>query len=274
VRGPQGAQGAPAEKANTGAQGAAGPIGATGPQGFQGAGGNNSSPGPQGAQGAADGGSGWSGAQGAQGSQGATGPSSVTCYTCYFQIDSNCYAACNFGASRTLYQQSGCGFGPRYLFYSNCLNSYCDYGGYYGAYMKLYNSGFDECYYIGGSCGIPYYNSQCYTYSDIRLKTKIETITDALEKIMQLEAVEYDWNKNLDNSSYEYFKRNNKLHAIGLIAQNVRLHFPEVISITGEGYYSIDYNKLNSVLVEGIKEQQVFIEDINKQINELENQLA
>jgi hypothetical protein len=232
----------------------------------------NSPPGASGAQGDNPG-SGPSGAQGAQGSQGATGPASVTCYTCYNNYDNSCMGACNTGTNVTTYQQNGCGFNFRYKTLTNCQNSNCDWVSFF-PFVKITVGGFDECYSVNTTCGFPYYNSSCYTYSDIRLKTKIETITNALEKIMQLEAVEYDWNKNLDNSSYEYFKRNNKLHAIGLIAQNVRQHFPEVISITGDGYYSIDYNKLNSVLVEGIKEQQVFIEDINKQINELENQLA
>jgi hypothetical protein len=91
---------------------------------------------------------------------------------------------------------------------------------------------------------------------------------------MMLEAAEYDWNTNLNKSEYAYFEKHQRLHAIGLIAQNVRLYFPEVVSINGEGYYYIDYNKLNSVLVEAIKSQQVFIEDIKEQINELENKLS
>jgi hypothetical protein len=124
------------------------------------------------------------------------------------------------------------------------------------------------------TCGDGYYLAPCSSYSDVNLKTKIETISDALEKIMKLEAVEYDWNTNLNKSTYEYFERNKRLHAIGLIAQNVRLHFPEAVSINGEGYYFINYYKLNSVLVESIKSQQVFIEDIKEQINELENKLS
>ena len=40
-----------------------------------------------------------------------------------------------------------------------------------------------------------------------------------------------------------------------------------------DGYYTIDYPVLNAVLVEAIKEQQVFIDDINKQIEELEKQI-
>ena len=91
---------------------------------------------------------------------------------------------------------------------------------------------------------------------------------------MKLEAVEYDWNTNLNKTQYEYFEKNKRLHAIGLIAQNVRVYFPEVVSINGEGYYYIDYSKLNGVLVEAIKSQQVFIEDIKEKINELENKLS
>ena len=67
-----------------------------------------------------------------------------------------------------------------------------------------------------------------------------------------------------------FFQKNKKLHAIGLIAQDVRLYFPEVVFLGDSGYYSIDYNKLNAVLVEAIKEQQVFIEDIDNKIKELE----
>jgi hypothetical protein len=149
------------------------------------------------------------------------------------------------------------------------LNDTCDFFGYYGFAREA-----STCYNLAYTCGNGSYNSDCFTYSDVRLKKKIETIYDALEKIMKLEAVEYDWNTNLNKTQYEYFEKNKRLHAIGLIAQNVRLYFPEVVSINGEGYYYIDYNKLNSVLVEAIKSQQVFIEDIKEQINELENKLS
>jgi hypothetical protein len=40
-----------------------------------------------------------------------------------------------------------------------------------------------------------------------------------------------------------------------------------------DGYYSIDYKKLNAVLVEGIKQQEVFIEDIDKQLEYIESKL-
>jgi hypothetical protein len=88
---------------------------------------------------------------------------------------------------------------------------------------------------------------------------------------MKLDAVEYDWNENLNE--FEYFKNQQKLHTIGLIAQNVRLYYPEVVKINTDGYYSIDYSKLNAVLVEGIKEQSIFIEEIDKELDYIETKL-
>jgi hypothetical protein len=90
---------------------------------------------------------------------------------------------------------------------------------------------------------------------------------------MKIDAVEYDWNENLNSSLLDYFKKQQKLHTIGLIAQNVRLYFPEAVKMNEDGYYSIDYHKLNAVLVEGIKEQQIFIEDIDKQLEYIESKI-
>ena len=90
---------------------------------------------------------------------------------------------------------------------------------------------------------------------------------------MNIEAVEYDWNENLNETTFAYFKEQQKLHTIGLIAQNVRLYYPETVNMNANGYYSIDYQKLNAVLVEGIKQQEVFIEDIDKQLEYIESKL-
>jgi hypothetical protein len=115
-------------------------------------------------------------------------------------------------------------------------------------------------------------NDPCYG-SDVRLKTGIETLKDSLETLMKLEVVEYDWNTNLNETEYKYFEKNKKLHTIGLIAQNVRQYYPEVVELGSNGYYRLDYTKLNSVLVEAIKEQQLFIEDIDKELEYIESKL-
>jgi hypothetical protein len=117
-------------------------------------------------------------------------------------------------------------------------------------------------------------SAETICFSDERTKKGIKTLEQSLENLLKLDVVEYDWNLNLPNSEYEYYKRNNKLHTIGLIAQNVRQYYPEVVQLNNYGYYMIDYSKLNSVLVEAIKEQQLFIDDINKQIDEIEVKLG
>ena len=112
-----------------------------------------------------------------------------------------------------------------------------------------------------------------YYYSETNLKLGIETLNNVLESIMKIESVEYDWNENLNPTLLDYFKKHQKLHTIGLIAQNVRLYFPEVVKMNRDGYYAIDYHRLNAVLVQGIKEQQIFIEDIDKQLEYIESKI-
>jgi len=103
------------------------------------------------------------------------------------------------------------------------------------------------------------------------LKSNISTLEDSLNKILQLDTVEFDWNDKLRDGKYRDVHGLKKLHSIGLIAQNVKDFYPTVVKVNHEGYYYVEYVKLNAVLVEGIKEQQVFIDDIENQIKELEN---
>jgi hypothetical protein len=131
------------------------------------------------------------------------------------------------------------------------------------------SGGGSDCCTNNGTCNSLFF---CGFYSDERLKHGVETLKNSLENIMKLDAVEYDWNENL--SDYEYFKGQQKLHTIGLIAQNVRLYYPEVVKINPDGYYSIDYSKLNAVLVEGIKEQSIFIKEMDKDLDYLETKLS
>jgi hypothetical protein len=132
----------------------------------------------------------------------------------------------------------------------------CDYASTYGQFDS---AGYGNIY---GTCS-----------SDVRIKQGIDTLTNSLEILMKIDAVEYDWNENVGSVSYEEMKKEGRLHAIGLIAQNVRQYYPEVVGINSEGYYFIDYVKLNAVLVEAIKEQQVFIEDIDKELDFIESKL-
>jgi hypothetical protein len=149
----------------------------------------------------------------------------------------------------------------------NCTNSILDWNCYRG-YLYDSSVAYDVCNSNGSSGG----GTFC-AYSDETLKTGIKTLQDALSRLMELDAVEYDWNKNLPEDLYDYYKRKNRLHTIGLIAQNVRKYFPEVVTMNGEGYYHVEYSKLNAVLVEAIKEQQVFIGNIKSELDWIENKI-
>jgi hypothetical protein len=257
--GPQGAQGAAGPGGPTGPQGAAGAGGPTGPQGAAGAGGPT---GPQGAPG--DGGA--TGPKGPQGAQGPTGPTATTCYSQFAYYESSVYLACFNGIGITIYSQysNTCAAGNQTVYDNNTSCSQSSPSWYPGSVVLA-------CQGVYGTTSANGYWSQAGFCSDRRLKQGIETIPAPLKAILNFDVVEFDWNKNLNE--YVRLEEKNKLHSIGLIAQNIRQYYPEVVELLSSGYYRINYPKLNAVLVEGIKEQQVFIEDIEQQLIELENKL-
>jgi hypothetical protein len=99
-----------------------------------------------------------------------------------------------------------------------------------------------------------------YYSSDSRLKDNIIPIGNAIDKIKQLGGYEFDWNDN--QSTFEG-------HDYGVIAQEVEKVFPELVKDREDGYKGVRYEKLAGVLIEGIKEQQITIENQQKQIDEL-----
>jgi hypothetical protein len=96
-------------------------------------------------------------------------------------------------------------------------------------------------------------------YSDAKLKKNVKTIGNALDKVMSLRGVNFDWIATGKAS-------------IGLIAQEVEKILPEVVSSIEEcevgtatvidTIKSVDYSKIVSVLIEAIKEQQLQIEEL------------
>jgi Chaperone of endosialidase len=93
-----------------------------------------------------------------------------------------------------------------------------------------------------------------YSTSDERIKSNIKTIENALEKTLLLRGVEYN------NFKIEPDKK-----CLGLIAQEVELIIPEVVSVNEvDNIKCISYTSLVGVLIEAIKQQQ-------QQINELKS---
>jgi hypothetical protein len=87
--------------------------------------------------------------------------------------------------------------------------------------------------------------------SDIRLKTNIKPFENALEKIVQINGVSFDWIENNAKSG-------------GIIAQDVEKVFPELVN--DGNHKTVNYNGLIGVLVESIKELKQEIEDLKSRL--------
>jgi len=105
-------------------------------------------------------------------------------------------------------------------------------------------------------------------YSDVRLKENIAVLDDVLPKLIQLDAVTYNWNREAPTIlGYTDPERQ-----IGLIAQDVEQVFPELVSEDHNGYKRIDYEKLTPILLAAIKEQQVQIDELRIRLSEIQQQ--
>ena len=98
--------------------------------------------------------------------------------------------------------------------------------------------------------------------SDARLKTDIETMECALDKIDSIRGVTYKWKDENRDSRVQY----------GVIAQEIEHVLPSlVVTDSVSDIKSVDYPKLVSVLINGIKELKDRVEDLEEKVQSLEN---
>jgi hypothetical protein len=95
-----------------------------------------------------------------------------------------------------------------------------------------------------------------YSSSDRRLKDNINPIPDALNKVMSISGVEFDWNDKADSV--------NTGHDFGVIAQEILEILPEAVKQRDTGYLAVRYDRIIPLLVEAVKE-------LNKEIKELKS---
>ena len=108
--------------------------------------------------------------------------------------------------------------------------------------------------------------SWAYTFSNIsdgRLKENIVTVDSALDKVLQLRGVYYNWIIDTENKKH-----------IGLIAQETAAVCPEVVNYHDEtDTYSVNYSELSGLFVESTKELNQKLMDANARIELLETKL-
>lgn len=102
--------------------------------------------------------------------------------------------------------------------------------------------------------------------SDLRFKTNIRPVENALEKVKSLRGVYFNW----DQKSFPNKDFSDKTE-LGFIAQEVEKVLPEVVSKDNspEEYRSVKYDKVVALLVEAIKEQQKQIDSLKTQVKKL-----
>ena len=150
----------------------------------------------------------------------------------------------------------------RMYFYSHSTDAYIDmYGnnGYlplkiYGNPLSLMggnvlintttNNG--ENLYVSGTIRA---TSTITANSDIRIKSNITKIENALEKVGQISG--YTYNTNYDD----------KRHG-GVIAQEIDKVFPEIVNTGNDGLMGVEYGNISALLIEAIKEQNIKIKNL------------
>ena len=93
-------------------------------------------------------------------------------------------------------------------------------------------------------------------YSDERLKRNIETISNPIDLVNCLRGVNFEKDGR---------------HSTGVIAQEVEEFLPEVVHTNAEGMKSVAYGNIAGLLIEAIKEQQQTIENLQKQISDIQS---
>ena len=96
-------------------------------------------------------------------------------------------------------------------------------------------------------------------YSDIRVKTNIEQIPDALDKVCQLSGYTFD---RTDVSFDDEGTPDRPIRQTGVIAQEVLEVLPEAVTGDEKGHYSVAYGNMVGLLIEAIKELKAEVDEL------------
>lgn len=97
-------------------------------------------------------------------------------------------------------------------------------------------------------------NGKFFDSSDIRLKRKIKELTSLLDSIEDIPVVQFEY-KAKEGQKY-----------IGTLAQKLLPLFPELLAQDDDGYYSVDYDGLAAIAIQGIKELYKIVKELEKEV--------
>lgn len=120
-----------------------------------------------------------------------------------------------------------------------------------GAGITFYSSG--DAWFAGIATA-----TEFDALSDINFKKNIQTVDNALDKVMSLRGVSFDWKES-------------KKPSFGVIAQELEQVFPELVH--GESPKAVNYNGLVGILIESIKDMKQEIVSLNEEIQSLKQSI-
>jgi hypothetical protein len=144
------------------------------------------------------------------------------------------------------------------------------FGGKYNVFadnVSVGTTGTNATYtlYVSGNA---YSTGTFFSASDIRWKKNISQMGSVLDKVIQLDGVNYEWR----NDEFPEIHFDSGMQ-IGLIAQQVEKIFPELVKTDDIGYKAVSYEKLTVILLEAMKEQQKQIESYKSQLQSLQDKV-
>jgi hypothetical protein len=107
-------------------------------------------------------------------------------------------------------------------------------------------------------------NITAYYSSDARLKENVRPISNALEDLLKLRGVRFDWTDDFiqkNGGEDGYFIRKQD---VGIIAQELEAVLPELVIDREDGFKAVKYDRIVALLIEAVKELKAEV-DLLKQ---------
>ena len=102
------------------------------------------------------------------------------------------------------------------------------------------------------------FSGQWNAVSDARRKHNVQSLESTLDRLLQLELTSYAFKHDETGRRY-----------LGAMAQDVAVHFPEVVHNNGK-HYGMSYGQLAVVALRALQEQQALIALLEHEITRLE----
>jgi len=94
-----------------------------------------------------------------------------------------------------------------------------------------------------------------YAVSDSRLKTNIQPLNGALDRVSSISGVTFNWNTLADG-------KDTQIRQVGVLADQIRQVLPEAVQEKSTGYLGVDYQKIVPLLIEAVKELRLEVQQL------------